>query len=74
MPGVPPSPSAGVPLRRAVGARQELGRSVGRSPAPTGWGGAFGLGLPVSNQRAALAITRDYKWELYSIKIDSRVN
>lgn len=37
-------------------------------------GGAFGLGLPVSNQRAALAITRDYKWELYSIKIDSRVN
>lgn len=34
----------------------------------------FGQGLLVSNQTPALAITRDYKWELYSIKIDSRVN
>lgn len=74
---------AGVALRRAAGDGHAPGCSAGwdggagRSFALTEGGGAgdaFGLGLPVSNQTTALAITRDYKWELYSIKIDSRVN
>lgn len=45
---------------------------------PLPWDGGAGdvlvLSLPVSNQTAVLAITWCYKWELYSIKIDSRVN
>lgn len=43
-------------------------------PGMGGVGDVLVLSLPVSNQTAVLAITWCYKWELYSIKIDSRVN
>lgn len=75
------APFAGVTLPKAVGARHELGCSVGwdtgsrPSIALIQRGGdVFALGLLVSNQTTVLAITQDYRWELYSIKIDSRVN
>lgn len=59
--------AAGARVQHRVGGLQQL---LGN----WGTGDAFGLGLLVSNQTPALAITWDYKWELYSIKIDSRVN